>query len=160
MTDSPLKAEIHERMTAAMKARDEVPLGALRMLLSAIRYKEDELGHELSDDEVREVAGSQVKKRTESIEAFEQAGRTELAAKETAEREVLAAFAPAQLSDDAVDALVDEAIASTGRHLDAADGSGDGRDHGQGQGPGRRLARAGQGEGQARRLGSAARLVG
>jgi len=114
VTDSPLKAEIHERMTAAMKARDEVPLGALRMLLSAIRYKEDELGHELSDDEVREVAGSQVKKRTESIEAFEQAGRTELAAKETAEREVLAAFAPAQLSDDAVDALVDEAIASTG----------------------------------------------
>lgn len=114
MTDSPLKAEIHERMTEAMKARDEVPLGALRMLLSAIRYKEDELGHELSDDEVREVAGSQVKKRTESIEAFEQAGRNELAAKETAEREVLAAFAPAQLSDVAVDALVDEAIASTG----------------------------------------------
>ena len=114
MTDSPLKAEIHDRMTAAMKARDEVPLGALRMLLSAIRYKEDELGHELSDDEVREVAGSQVKKRSESIEAFEQAGRTELAAKETAERDVLAAFAPAQLSDDAVDALVEEAIASTG----------------------------------------------
>lgn len=114
MTESPLKTEIHEQMTAAMKARDELRLGALRMLISAIRYKEDELGHELSDDEVREVAGSQVKKRAESIEAFEQAGRTELAAKEAAEREVLAAFAPEQLSDEAVDALVDEAIASTG----------------------------------------------
>ncbi len=114
MTESPLKTEIHEQMTAAMKARDELRLGTLRMLISAIRYKEDELGHELSDDEVRAVAGSQVKKRTESIEAFEQAGRSELVAKETAEREVLAAFAPEQLSDEAVDALVDEAIASTG----------------------------------------------
>jgi len=109
-----LKTEIHQQMTAAMKARDELRLSTLRMLISAIRYKEDELGHELSDDEVRAVAGSQVKKRTESIEAFEQAGRSELVAKETAEREVLAAFAPEQLSDEAVDALVDEAIASTG----------------------------------------------
>ena len=114
MTEPPLKMQIHEQMTAAMKAREQVRLGALRMLLSAIRYKEDELGHELDDDEVRAVAGGQVKKRSESIEAFEQAGRTELAEKEKAEREVLAAYAPAQLSDEAVDALVDEAIASTG----------------------------------------------
>ncbi|HEY5905796.1 MAG TPA: GatB/YqeY domain-containing protein [Actinomycetota bacterium] len=114
MTESALKTEIHQQMTVAMKARDELRLSTLRMLISAIRYKEDELGHELSDDEVRAVAGSQVKKRTESIEAFEQAGRSELVAKEAAEREVLAAFAPEQLSDEAVDALVDEAIASTG----------------------------------------------
>lgn len=114
MTESALNTEIHQQMTAAMKARDELRLSTLRMLISAIRYKEDELGHELSDDEVRAVAGSQVKQRTESIEAFEQAGRSELVAKEAAEREVLAAFAPEQLSDEAVDALVDEAIASTG----------------------------------------------
>jgi uncharacterized protein YqeY len=114
VTEPSLKTQIHEQMTAAMKARDEVPLGTLRMLISAIRYKEDELGHELSDDEVREVAGSQVKKRTESIEAFEQAGRDELAAKEAAEREVLIAYAPEQLSDAAIDALVDQAILSTG----------------------------------------------
>jgi hypothetical protein len=114
VTESGLKAEIHDRMTQAMRERDEVPLGALRMLISAIRYREDELGHELSDDEVREVAGSQVKKRTESIEAFEQAGRHELAAKEAAERDVIAAYAPEQLTEDAVDTLVDEAIASTG----------------------------------------------
>ena len=114
MTESSLKTEIHERMTSAMKARDEVPLGALRMLISAIRYKEDELGHELSDDEVRAVAGSQVKKRTESIEAFERAGRSELAAKEEAERAVIEVYAPEQLSDEAVDALVEQAIAETG----------------------------------------------
>jgi uncharacterized protein len=114
VTGPTLKAEIHEQMTAAMRSRDELRLSTLRMLISAIRYKEDELGHELSDDEVREVAGSQVKKRTESIEVFEQAGRSELVAKEVAEREVLAEYAPEQLSDEAVDALVDEAIASTG----------------------------------------------
>ena len=114
MTASTLKSQIHEQMTAAMKARDEVPLGALRMLISAIRYKEDEVGHELSDDEVRAVAGTQVKKRTESIEAFEQAGRTELAERERSERDVIAAYAPAQLSEEAVDALVEEAIAATG----------------------------------------------
>ena len=114
MTESALKTQIHEQMTAAMRARDEVPLGALRMLISAIRYREDELGHELNDDEVRQVAGSQVKKRTESIEAFEQAGRTELAAKEAAERDVIAAYAPEQLSEEVIDTLVDEAIASTG----------------------------------------------
>ena len=121
------------------------------MLLSAIRYKEDELGHELSDDEVRAVAGSQVKKRSESIEAFEQAGRTELAAKESAEREVLAAYAPEQLSDEAVDALVDEAIASTGATSMQQMGQVMGAVMAQGQGPGRRLGRAGEGEGPPRR---------
>ena len=84
------------------------------MLTSAIRYKEDELGHELSDDEVREVAAKEVKKRTEAAEAFREAGRDELADKEEAEREVLVPYAPEQLSDEAVDALVDEAIAATG----------------------------------------------
>jgi uncharacterized protein len=114
VTGSTLKAEIHQQLTDAMKSGEKVRLGALRMLISAIRYKEDELGHELTDDEVREVAGKEVKKRGESIEAFEGAGRTELADKERAEREVLSAWAPAQLDDAAVDALVDEALAATG----------------------------------------------
>jgi len=109
-----LKDQLHEQMTAALKAGERTRLGALRMLAAAITLKEKDVLHDLSDDEVREVAGKEVKKRTESIEAFEQAGRSELVAKETAEREVLAAFAPEQLSDEAVDALVDEAIASTG----------------------------------------------
>ena len=114
MTDAPLKTQIHEQMTTAMKAKDKVEVGTLRMLTSAIRYKEDELGHELSDDEVREVAAKEVKKRTEAADAFREAGRTELAANEEAEREVLVPFAPERLPDDAVDALVDEAIAATG----------------------------------------------
>ncbi len=57
---------------------------------------------------------SEVKKRTESIEAFDAAGRTELADKERAERAVLEPYAPAQLDDSAVEALIDEAFAATG----------------------------------------------
>jgi uncharacterized protein YqeY len=84
------------------------------MLSAAITNREKDVGHELSDDEVREVAGKEVKKRTESIEAFSAAGRTELVEKEEAERAVLEPYAPAQLDAGAVDALIDEAFAATG----------------------------------------------
>ena len=113
MGDPTLKEQVHEQMTAALRAGDKLRLGALRMLAAAITNREKEILHELSDDEVREVAGKEVKKRSESIEAFGSAGRTELAEKERAEREILQPFAPEQLSDAEVDALVDEAISST-----------------------------------------------
>jgi len=111
--DPTLKEQVHEQMTAALRAGDKLRLGALRMLAAAITNREKEILHELSDDEVREVAGKEVKKRSESIEAFGSAGRTELAEKERAEREILQSFAPEQLSDAEVDALIDEAISST-----------------------------------------------
>jgi uncharacterized protein YqeY len=111
--DPTLKEQVHEQMTAALRAGDKLRLGALRMLAAAITNREKEILHELSDDEVREVAGKEVKKRSESIEAFGSAGRTELAEKERAERDVLEPFAPEQLSDAEVDALIDEAISST-----------------------------------------------
>lgn len=114
MSDSNLKSEIQERTQQALKAGDKLRVGALRLLSAAIKNTEVELRHELSDDEVRDVAGKEVKKRTESIEAFDAAGRTELAEKERAEREVVSAYAPTQLSEDAVDTLVDEALAATG----------------------------------------------
>ena len=114
MNDSNLTSEIQGQTQQALKAGDKLRVGTLRLLSAAIKNKEVELRHELSDDEVREVAGKEVKKRTESIEAFDAAGRTELADKERAERDVLSAYAPAQLSDDAVDALVDEALVATG----------------------------------------------
>jgi uncharacterized protein len=115
VTDSGvLAAKIREEMTAALKAGEKVKLGALRMLLAAIKNREVELRHELSDDEVRDVAAKEVKKRTESIEAFEAAGRSELVEQETAEREAIAVYAPEPLSEAEVDALVDEAIAETG----------------------------------------------
>src|SRR5207248_8345992 len=101
-------------MKDALRSGQKVRLGALRMLSSAIRYREDELHHELSADEVRLVAAREVKRRTESIEAFSAAGREDLVQRETAERDVLRAYAPEQLSDDALDALIDRAIETTG----------------------------------------------
>jgi hypothetical protein len=112
--DDTLKTQVQTQMTEALKAGDKVRLGALRMLSAAITNREKDVMHDLSDDEVREVAGKEVKKRTESIEAFEGAGRTELADKERDEREILEAFAPSQLSEEATDALIDEAFAATG----------------------------------------------
>jgi len=109
-----LETEIREQMTAALRAGDKVRLGALRMLAAAITNREKELTRALTDDEVREVAGKEVKKRAESIEAFDAAGRTELADKERAEREVVAVYAPEQLSEAEVDAIVEAAITSTG----------------------------------------------
>jgi uncharacterized protein len=114
VTDPGLKAQIQQETNAALKAGDKVRLGALRMLTSAIRYREVEVGHELSDDEVREVAAREVKKRNEAAQAFRDGDRTELADKEDAEREAIAPYAPEQLSDAEVDAMIDEAVAATG----------------------------------------------
>jgi uncharacterized protein YqeY len=111
--DPTLKARVHEEMTAALRAGDKLRLGALRMLSAAITNREKELLHELDDDEVRAVAAREVKRRTESMEAFEAANRPELADKERAEREVLQPFAPEQLSEAEIDALIDAAITSS-----------------------------------------------
>src|SRR5215216_1501373 len=94
-------------MTAALRVGDKLRLGALRMLAASITNREKEVMHELSDEEARVVAGKEVRRRIESIEAFESAGRTELAEKERAEREVLEPFAPERLADAEVDALID-----------------------------------------------------
>jgi uncharacterized protein YqeY len=114
VADGSLKTRLRQEMNDALRGGEKLRLGALRMLSAGITNREKDLGHELSDDEVREVAAREVKRRTESIEAFEKGGRSDLVEKETAEREVLAAFAPTMLSEAEVDALVDEAIAETG----------------------------------------------
>jgi uncharacterized protein YqeY len=114
VSESTLKARVQREMHEALKAGDKIRLGALRMLSAAITNREKEVLHELSDDEVQEVAGREVKRRNESIEAFEKGGRADLVAKETAEREALNAYAPVPLSGAEVNALIDEAIAATG----------------------------------------------
>ena len=93
---------------------ERVRLGALRMLSAAVTNQEKEVRHELSDDEVRAVAAKEVKKRTESIEAFDGAGRHELADREREERDTIAAYAPEMMSADELAALIDEALAETG----------------------------------------------
>jgi uncharacterized protein YqeY len=109
-----LKDRLREEITVAMKSGDKLRVTTLRLLSAAVTNREKEILHELSDDELREVATKEVKRRTEAIEAFSDAGRTELADKERAEREILAPYAPEQLSDAEVDAIVEEAFAATG----------------------------------------------
>jgi uncharacterized protein YqeY len=109
-----LKDRLRDETVAAMKAGEKVRVSALRMLSAAVTNREKELRHELSDDELREVAAKEVKKRAEAIEAFDGAGRTDLADKERAEREVLAPYAPAQMDEAELDAIIDAAIAATG----------------------------------------------
>lgn len=114
MSDPTLKEQIRLELTAAMKSGDKLTLGTLRMLTAAIVNREKDVLHELSDDEVREVAAREVKRRTESIEAFTQGNRPDLVQKETAERDLLFAYAPEQLTDEELDRLIDQAIATTG----------------------------------------------
>jgi uncharacterized protein YqeY len=114
VSDPTLKDRIASEMRDALRAGEKVRLGALRMLSAAVTNREKELRHELSDDEVREVAAREVKKRAESIEAFEGAGRRELAERERAERDAIAGYAPEQLSEEEVDALIDRALDATG----------------------------------------------
>jgi uncharacterized protein YqeY len=116
VAEPTLKTQISGEMKAAMKAGDKVRVGALRMLMDAIQNREvaGPAARELSDEEVRDVAQREVKKRNDSIEAFDAAGRAELADKERAEKAILEAYAPSRLDEAAVDALVDEALAATG----------------------------------------------
>lgn len=111
-----LKAQLRSDLTSAMKARDELRSATIRMALTAITNEEvaGAVARELSDDEVVKVLGREAKKRKEAAEAFAGAGRAEQAAREVAEGEVLAAYLPAQLSDEELHALVDAAVAESG----------------------------------------------
>lgn len=115
-----LKERLAAELTEAMKARDALRLGALRMLTAGVKNREVEVGHELSDEEFQEVAATEVKRRREAAEAFDEAGRPELAERERAEQAVLETFLPERLSEEEVAALIDEAVAATG-----ASGPGD-----------------------------------
>lgn len=110
---SELKQQLRSDMTAAMKARDTLTLGTLRMALAAITNEEvaGATARDLSDVQVITVLTKEVKKRKESAEAFDGAGRTELADKERAESAVLSAYLPAQLADEEIPGLVASVIA-------------------------------------------------
>ena len=111
-----LKERLRADLTAAMRARDQVRMRTLRMALSSIKSEEvaGASARDLTDEEVVRVLTREARKRREAAEAFSAAGRTEQAAAERAEGEVLADYLPAQLSDDELAALVDAAIAETG----------------------------------------------
>ena len=113
---STLKSRLQSDLTAAIRSRDEVVSSTLRLTLTAITTEEvaGKTARELSDDEVLKVIVREAKKRREAAEAFAAGGRAESAERERAEGVVLAAYLPAQLSDDELKAIVADAIAATG----------------------------------------------
>jgi uncharacterized protein len=109
-----LIARLESELTVAMKERDTVRRDALRLILSSLRSAEKELQRPLHHDEELQVLQRERKRRVESIEAFEAAGREEQAAKEEAELDVLEEFMPEPLSEDELERIVDDAIAEVG----------------------------------------------
>ena len=118
MSDAPntLKERLRSDLTAAIRERDKVRSGTIRMVLTAITEAEvaGSEAIELTDQQVLDVVIREAKKRREAETAYADAGRTELAEKERAESDVLADYLPQQLTQDEIAAIVAEAIASTG----------------------------------------------
>jgi uncharacterized protein YqeY len=113
---STLKERLRSDLTNAIKDRDKLRSGTIRMVLTAITEAEvaGSKAIELSDQQVLDVVIREAKKRREAEEAYSNAGRTELANKEHAESEVLADYLPQQLTPSEISAIVTNAIASTG----------------------------------------------
>ena len=111
-SNAQLSATLREDMTTALKAKDALRLGTLRMALAAIQVesKAGTVERELTDDEVRKVLSREVKKRRESAEAFAAGNRADRAETELAEAAILESYLPKQLSDDDLTALVAKAL--------------------------------------------------
>src|SRR5687768_4088 len=109
-----LKEKIISDLTDAMKAKDADRLSTLRMVKANLMNRQIEKGGELTDDEVTKALQSLVKQRRDSVEQYDKAGRTELAAKELAEISHIEAYLPQAASADEIAAAVDAAVAETG----------------------------------------------
>ncbi|HEX8973064.1 GatB/YqeY domain-containing protein [Oryzihumus sp.] len=116
MTETSLKTTLQTALTEAIRERDQVRAGTLRMTLTAVTNEEvsGKEARELSDDEVLKVITKEAKKRREAATAYQDAGRPELADRELAELSVLEAYLPQQLSDEELDALVATAVQDSG----------------------------------------------
>ena len=108
--------QIRADLTAAMKARDSETVSVLRMAVAAVKEVKvsGDQARELTDDDVMAVLTKEAKRREEAAAAFAEGGREEQAAKELAEKEILARYLPAPRTDEELGALVDEVLASEG----------------------------------------------
>jgi uncharacterized protein len=113
---SALKDRLRADLTTAMKARDDVRSGTLRMVLTAITNAEvaGKEARELSDEDIVGVLSTEAKKRREAATAFADGGRQEMADKEVAEAAVIADYLPVQLGPEEIEALVADTIAELG----------------------------------------------
>ena len=109
-----LKQQITEQMKDAMRAKDSARLGAIRLLLAAIKQREVDERIELTDADVISVIEKMLKQRRDSITAFESANRTDLADIEKYEVSVLQTYMPKQMTDAEIDAIISQVIADSG----------------------------------------------
>ena len=107
-----LRTQIADEMKVAMKARDADRLSVLRFMWSEIKNREIDAKHELSDAEIIEILRREVKRRTESIEQFLTAGRTDIVEKEQLELKIIDGYLPLQMDKAAVEAIVDGVLAT------------------------------------------------
>ena len=114
MSDQSLTATIKAAMKAAMKARDKERLGTIRLIQAEFKRIEVDERIEVDDARALAVLDKMVKQRRDSAQQYTDAGRTELADVENAEILVLQEFLPAQLTEDEIIAMIDEAIAASG----------------------------------------------
>jgi uncharacterized protein len=109
-----LIARIEGELKEAMRARDELRTGTLRLTLAALRSSEKELGRPLKEDEELQVLQRERKRRTEAAEAFRTAERGDQAEQEERELAVIEEFMPEPLGEEDLERIVDDAIAETG----------------------------------------------
>ena len=109
-----LKDKITDDMKSAMKAGEKDRLKAVRLILAAVKQIEVDTRTELDDTTVLSVLDKMVKQRRDSVEQFQKGGRDDLVNIELAEIAVIETYLPEQLSNEELDALIDEVISATG----------------------------------------------
>lgn len=112
---SQISDTIDNALVSAQKEKDEVKVSTLRLLKSVVKNKEIEVGRRLTDDELQAVIIKSAKQRRESIEAYEKAGRGDLADREKTELSILSSYLPEQMSEDEVSKIVVEVLAEFGQ---------------------------------------------
>lgn len=109
-----LTDQIRADLTSSMKARTAERTSTLRMLQAALKYEQISVGHELSDEEAMAVIRKGIKQRQDSVEQYTKGNRPELAAKESAEIDILKSYMPAEMSDAELESGIREIISATG----------------------------------------------
>ncbi len=107
-----LTSKIQADMRAAMKSKNADLVSTIRLLLAAIKQQEIDKREQLTDSDVLTIVEKLVKQRRESIQIYTEAGRNDLASKESAELEILTTYLPKQLSDEEVELIIQETLSS------------------------------------------------
>lgn len=107
-----LTSKIQADMRSAMKSKNVDLVSTIRLLLAAIKQQEIDKREQLTDSDVLTIVERLVKQRRESIQIYNEAGRNDLASKESAELEILTTYLPKQLSDEEVELIIQETLSS------------------------------------------------